>query len=382
MRILSIEPTPSPNSMKVNLDERLPAGQRGTYTPENKESAPEPIQKILGINGVKSVFHASDFLAVERIATADWPSILNQVREAFGEGGAAPQTGTMVEEKPQETWGEVTVFVQMFRNIPMQIKLQSGTEELRVGLPDRFKEAALKAQSASANLVMERQWVEQGPRYGTMQEIGEEMARELDAAYDQERLDRLVEQAFEQAGGEPAAETAPSTEQLTAMFDDPDWKKRYAALQQLKPDEAGLRLLEKALSDANTSIRRLAVAYLGDIKGDQVLPLLYGALADKSVIVRRTAGDVLSDIGDPQAIPAMCKALKDPNKLVRWRAARFLYEVGDESAIPALREAVDDPEFEVSLQVRMALERIEAGEEAAGSVWQQMTRRNDPDNQT
>ena len=69
----------------------------------------------------------------------------------------------------------------------------------------------------------------------------------------------------------------------------------------------------------------------------------------------------------------MIKALKDPSKLVRWRAAMFLYEVGDESALPALKEAENDPEFEVSLQIKMAIERIEYGEEAKGSVWKQMT---------
>ena len=51
----------------------------------------------------------------------------------------------------------------------------------------------------------------------------------------------------------------------------------------------------------------------------------------------------------------------------------FLYEVGDESALEALKAAEDDPEFEVSLQVKMAIERIEHGEEAKGSVWKQMT---------
>ncbi len=71
----------------------------------------------------------------------------------------------------------------------------------------------------------------------------------------------------------------------------------------------------------------------------------------------------------------MCEALKDPNKLVRWRAARFLFEVGDESAIPALEEAVNDAEFEVRLQAQMALERIKRGEEASGTVWQQMMKR-------
>ncbi len=60
----------------------------------------------------------------------------------------------------------------------------------------------------------------------------------------------------------------------------------------------------------------------------------------------------------------MIKSLKDPSKLVRWRAAMFLFELGDESAIPALKAAQDDPEFEVAMQARLALERIEGGEEA------------------
>ena len=57
----------------------------------------------------------------------------------------------------------------------------------------------------------------------------------------------------------------------------------------------------------------------------------------------------------------MIRALKDKSKIVRWRAAMFLYEVGDENALPALKEAEDDPEFEVALQIKMAIERIEGG---------------------
>lgn len=50
-----------------------------------------------------------------------------------------------------------------------------------------------------------------------------------------------------------------------------------------------------------------------------------------------------------------------------------MYEVGTEEAVPALKEAEDDSEFEVALQVKMALARIQGGEEAKGSVWKQMT---------
>ena len=69
----------------------------------------------------------------------------------------------------------------------------------------------------------------------------------------------------------------------------------------------------------------------------------------------------------------MKEALFDKNKLVRWRAAMYFYEVGDADALPALKKAMDDKEYEVKLQIRMAIARIEEGEEAKGSVWKQMS---------
>ena len=51
----------------------------------------------------------------------------------------------------------------------------------------------------------------------------------------------------------------------------------------------------------------------------------------------------------------------------------LLYELGDESALPALREAQNDREFEVAMQIRQAIERIESGKVGQGPVWRQMT---------
>lgn len=157
-------------------------------------------------------------------------------------------------------------------------------------------------------------------------------------------------------------------------LDHPDWKRRYQLLEQMEePTLADLPVLEKALHDEKPSIRRLAVVYLGMIKDKKVLPYIYQGLRDKTVTVRRTAGDCLSDLGFPEAQGEMIHALKDKSKIVRWRAAMFLYETGDEKALPALKEAENDPEFEVALQIKMAIERIEGGENARGSVWKQMT---------
>ncbi|HDX9640571.1 TPA: conserved virulence factor C family protein [Bacillus mobilis] len=369
MKIKAIEPTPSPNTMKVILNEVLPAGARNNYTNENKEQAPMQVQEILKIEGIKGVYHVADFLAVERNAKFDWKVLLQQVRAVFGE--------EVVEESEEQQlahFGEVKVFVQMFFTIPMQVKLTDGTTEERVGLPDRFKESIMKVQMSAPNVVKERKWVEQSTRYGNFEEIGKEVVEEIVAAYSEERVNETVKELLNQAGAvEVTIQKREPYKVTEEMMKDADWKNRFAALEQMDPTEEDMPVLKMALDDEKVSIRRLATAYLGMVKGDGVLPLLYKALLDRSVSVRRTAGDCLSDVGDPAAMFVMIKSLKDSSKLVRWRAAMFLFELGDESAIPALKAAQDDPEFEVAMQARLALERIEGGEEAKGSVWKQMT---------
>lgn len=382
MKIVSIEPTPSPHSMKVNLDESLPKGMQKTYTQDNMQDSPAAIQAILQIEGVKSVFHTSDFLAIERVPKSDWSSILAKAGEILGSDEHADLAQYMKSEEADAGFGEATVLVQIFRGIPMQIRVKSNEDEARIALPERFVNAAMKAGMASANLIKERKLEEWGVRYGDLQQIADEVAQEIDASYDEERIDTLIQQAEEL--GQDASETVVdqskqsiTADEVKAALKDEDWKVRYAALERFKPEISDLPVIAEALDDAKAAIRRLAVVYLGDLgKNDEVLPYLYQALRDNSVAVRRTAGDTLSDIGNPAASPAMIEALKDKNQLVRWRAARFLYEVGDDSALDALREAANDPEFEVSMQVEIALARIEQGKEAEGTVWQQMTNRN------
>lgn len=379
MKIISIEPTPSPNSMKLNMDESLPAGIRNTYTKKNLTEAPATIQELLAVTGVISIFHAADFIAVDRSSKGDWQFILGKCRELFGEAQPSEE-GTKLEDQPQAeaAFGEAQVLVQMFRGIPLQVRVRAGAEEARVGMPPRFTEAAVRAGTASPNLIKERKLEELGVRYGELSDIASEVVQELDASYDDVRVEELVSRAMQETSDAPVEETA--TGDLSAAAEglrSSDWKLRYAALQKIQPSLETLPLLVTALQDENTSLRRLATVYLGDIKEPEVLPFLYRALEDDTPSVRRTAGDTLSDLGDPAAMPAMAKALKDRNKLVRWRAARFLYEVGDRTVLADLQQAADDPEFEVRMQVKIALERIEGGHAAEGSVWQQMTRRND-----
>lgn len=378
MKIISIEPTPSPNTMKLNMDESLPDGVNMNFSQEGKEDAPPYIRKMLQIEGVKSIFQVMDFIAVERYAKTDWREILPLVREVFGESLHQQTSEPINTDEPESVnesgYGEIYVFLQIFKGIPIQVKLCAGDDEKRFGLPEQFTKAAMKVEPTSSNYVMERKWEDQGIRYGDMSAVGDQIVQELTATYDTERLEQLIAQAFAKKEGKTISKQQLSVREISLELNNPDWEKRYAALEQMNPTQEHLLVLQQALQDSKISIRRLAVAYLGMIEDSSVLPYLYQALKDKSAVVRRTAGDALSDLGNPEAIPVMIEALKDQNKLVRWRAARYLYEVGNETATPALCQAEGDPEFEVSLQVKLALERIEKGEKAEGTVWQQMTK--------
>ncbi|BBH21867.1 hypothetical protein Back11_32120 [Paenibacillus baekrokdamisoli] len=397
MILIGIEPTPSPNTMKLNVDEKLPPGQRFSLkTADLNETAvgtagarniSEPLRSLLAIDGVRGLFRTADFIALDRKPGADWERILAAARTVLqsGDAGAADSAAAA---GAMDSFGEAHGFVQLYRGIPMQVRVRIGDREVRAAMPAAFTEAVTSA--AAASMIRERKLEELGVRYGEPDDIAAELVRELEAAYPQERLNELVAAALAQGkdvsgeGTTPAAPVRPApltAEELAARLASPEWSDRYEALSRTSPELSMLPLLAQAITDDNVSIRRLAVVYLGELRSAEAMPHLFAALRDSSASVRRTAGDTLSDLGDPAATGPMIEALKDRNKLVRWRAARFLYEAGDETAIPALQVAAADPEFEVSLQASIALERIERGEEAAGSVWQQMTARkrdNDP----
>lgn len=367
MKIKSIEPTPSPNTMKILLDQELPMGKSHNYKKNTSNQAPKIIQDILQIDGINGVYHVADFLAIERNAKYDWQKLLVQVRKAFGENIINRETN---EREIDEHFGEIKVEIQTFKDIPLQVKLTNATTEKRYGLPESFLMARERAQLPEDNYILLRKWKDNGVRYGELDEIGHDMVEELIAAFPQERLEALVQRA-------QSKETKPLRFHKKVTLEDlnnPDWRIRYQSIEQMDdPTVNDLEVLEKGLSDEKVSIRRLVTAYLGGLKDKAVLPLLYKALKDKSVTVRRTAGDCLSDLGYPEAQEEMIKALHDESKLVRWRAAMFLFEVGDEKALQALKASQNDPEFEVSMQIKMAIERIEDGKEAQGSVWKQMT---------
>ncbi|WP_246095005.1 virulence factor [Salinicoccus cyprini] len=259
-----------------------------------------------------------------------------------------------------------------FKNIPYQIKLNDG-EEHRKQLPERFIEAVDAATLKEDNIILLRRWEDHGTRYGTPDEVFQEVMEELDALYDAKSLERLIEEAKDRTTPEPKRYYRWSVADFESKQ---DWKDRLWMLNHMEtPTQDDYELLSLALSDDKMQVRREAVSLLAMIEDKKTLAYLKRALEDRSVPVRRTAGDAYSDLGYEEGLEDIYPLLGDKSPIVRWRAAMFVYEVGDESSLPHLNAHKDDAQYDVRLQMEMAIARIEQGEAALGSVWKQIQER-------
>ncbi|WP_340574366.1 virulence factor [Staphylococcus aureus] len=315
MEILRIEPTPSPNTMKVVLSYTREDKLSNTYK-KVEETQPRFINQLLSIDGITSIFHVMNFLAVDKAPKADWEVILPDIKAAFSDANKVLES--VNEPQIDNHFGEIKAELLTFKGIPYQIKLTSADQELREQLPQTYVDHMTQAQTAHDNIVFMRKWLDLGNRYGNIEEVMDGVLEEVLATYPESQLPVLVKHALEE---------------------------------------------------------NQAIVLLGMIESKEILPYLYKGLRDKSPAVRRTAGDCISDLGYPEALPEMVLLLDDPQKIVRWRAAMFIFDEGNAEQLPALKAHINDNAFEVKLQIEMAISRIENGDEALGSVWKQMANR-------
>lgn len=82
MEIVRIEPTPSPNTMKITVNETKEEMKSSTYK-EITEDTPAFIARVLELEDVTSVFHALDFISVDKSAKADWETLVPKIEDAF-----------------------------------------------------------------------------------------------------------------------------------------------------------------------------------------------------------------------------------------------------------------------------------------------------------
>lgn len=384
MKLSSLETTPNPHCMKLNLDEAI-AEKPITLKPgETSQQAPSAIAQLIEIDGVREAFLSNDFVALIRQSQADWEPILSQAAKILGVADNADtellsqsQSDASSEEESNKNLGEVELAVLYFRGIPTQVRAIGEDAQKRVAMPDRFNEAMQRVVEATgANYVMERHWEPYASRYGEPEEVANMVAEEVASLIDEADLQEIENKAKEGDQTETATQQTTETAALLDQLKHSDqWKERLKAIQKLEINNETFPAVVDALNDNRSTIRRWASALLGASESSQAVePLSQAVLHDPSVIVRRTAGDSLSDLGDPQGIPTMCQALQDSSKLVRWRAARFLYETGDDSAIAPLETAKDqESEFDVRLEMSAALDRISRGEERQLPMWMRLS---------
>lgn len=371
MEIVRIEPTPSPNTMKVVLNKQREDNQSSTYT-SVKEGQPDFINHLLELEGVKSIFYVIDFLAIDKTPKANWEEVLPKITHVLNEDAGMGQSD---EPIPDEHYGEIKAEVLKFKGIPYQIKLSTTEDEERKQLPAQFVDTMLDAQKDDDNVVFMRKWEDLGKRYGEMDEVMKEVEEEIIALYPPEKLDDMLKEALNTDIVVPSAQYQHVS--LEEFNQADDWKAQLRMLKSFPtPTKEDYPLIEAALNHPKVPIRREAVVLASMVEDKSVLPYLYQGLHDKNPGVRRTAGDGLSDLGYKEALPEMEKALADPQKIVRWRAAMFIFDEGGPDQLPALKAHEDDDAYEVKLQIQMAISRIENGDEALGSVWKQIANRN------
>ena len=397
MRLLSIETTPSPNCIKLNLDESISDKALTLQQGRPAPNAPEWMQQVLAIEAVQSVFVIKDFITLTRQGTADWQPILAQAADLLGVAANADskllaqvtqlnQSTQNVASAPasSSSLGQLDVAVQVFRGIPVQVRaIATDGQQARVALPERFAQTLQRAITATeADYVAERRWEPYQAPAGEPAQVAQLVADEIDSFLDVQALAQIETAAISDRSEPLPADSLAHQQALIAELSHPDWKHRLKALQQLDVTPANLAAVVAVLNDEKSTIRRWAAALLGASTLEAAVePLGVLVQQDPSAIVRRTAGDALSDIGSTRAMPPMLAALTDPSKLVRWRAARFLTEMGDQMAIEPLRRAVEqESEFDVKVEMMAALERIEAGGDTQLPMWMRLTQKADIEN--
>lgn len=388
MRLLSIETTPSPNCIKLNLDETISDKALTLQQGNSSPNAPEWLQQLLALEAIQSVFVVKDFVTLTRKGTSDWQPILAAAAALIGVAdNADSKLLTQLTQSPHapkeaasgpstsSNLGQLDVAVQVFRGIPVQIRaIAADGQQARIALPERFSQVLQRTvKGTGADYVAERRWEPYPAPAGEPEAVAQLVADEIDSLLDSQALSQIEAAAMAEHADAPADKTAQPD--LIAELSHPDWKHRLKALQQLDVTAETLPAAIALLDDDKSTLRRWAAALLGaSTLTAAVAPLCHVASQDPSPMVRRTAGDALSDIGDPSAMATMIAALRDASELVRWRAARFLNEIGDHTAIEPLRQAIEqEAKFDVKAEMMAALERIEAGANTQMPMWMRLT---------
>ncbi len=150
MEILRIEPTPSPNTMKVVLSYTREDKLSNTY--KSRRNTTKIYKSVVIYRWYHFHFHVMNFLAVDKAPKADWEVILPDIKAAFSDANKVLES--VNEPQIDNHFGEIKAELLTFKGIPYQIKLTSADQELREQLPQTYVDHMTQAQTAHDNIVL------------------------------------------------------------------------------------------------------------------------------------------------------------------------------------------------------------------------------------
>jgi NFU1 iron-sulfur cluster scaffold homolog, mitochondrial len=82
--IIEVQQTPNPNAAKFVLDQRISEAPVSFLNADQGQSHPIAKQ-LFAIPGVASLLFLGDFVTVNKIASASWPTIKKKVKQVLAE---------------------------------------------------------------------------------------------------------------------------------------------------------------------------------------------------------------------------------------------------------------------------------------------------------
>ncbi|MFL5261045.1 MAG: HEAT repeat domain-containing protein, partial [Anaeromyxobacteraceae bacterium] len=155
---------------------------------------------------------------------------------------------------------------------------------------------------------------------------------------------------------------APALPALLGWLEDPSWRVRRAAAEQLSRAEPALAvpvLVASLASEGGAGLRNAAAAALVQI-GPPALPALVEALGAPGADVRVAVVEILGDVGDRRAASAVAALLGDLDSNARAGAAEALGKIGGPEALPALDAALASGDVALRRAALGALGRLRA----------------------
>lgn len=131
--------------------------------------------------------------------------------------------------------------------------------------------------------------------------------------------------------------------------------QKYILRALVKIGKPALPYLLKNLESNDLSLQKLSILSLGQIRGEDLVPLLLKIVNEKNIEFITLA---LGDLADPEGIDFLIKSLKHPAWQVRQKSAQSLTRFTDMKILPPLRAALNDEVAAVREWAAKAIECI------------------------